>query len=202
MKVLLSAFDPFGGETINPALEVVNGVRERIGDIEVRKIEIPTIFVKSYEVLLREAQEYKPDIILAIGQAGGRYEISIERVAINIDDARIPDNAGNQPIDEVIFKDGKNAYFSNLPIKAMMQEIREAGIPSAISNTAGTFVCNHTLYALMYHIDKFKIAKKGGFIHIPYLPTQVISKPNTPYMDKQTAIRGIEIALQVCEKNQ
>lgn len=195
MKVLLSGFDAFGGEKINPALEVVKGVSEKIGDIEVRKITIPTIFRESLEVLWEEAKKYQPDVILSIGQAGGRYEISLERVAINIDDARIQDNAGNQPIDTPIFEDGKNAYFSNLPIKAMMKEIRESGIPAMVSNTAGTFVCNHVMYAVLYWIEKFKIAKKGGFIHIPYLPNQVVDKSNTPYMDKQTAIVGIEKAI-------
>lgn len=195
MKVLLSGFDAFGGEEINPALEVIKGVSESIGTIKVRKIIIPTIFKTSLEVLWQEAKSYKPDVILSIGQAGGRYEISLERVAINIDDARIKDNAGNQPIDVPIFKDGKNAYFSNLPIKAMMKEIREIGIPAMVSNTAGTFVCNHVMYAVLYWIEKFKIAKRGGFIHIPYLPQQVINKGNTPYMDKQTAIRGIEKAI-------
>lgn len=195
MKVLLSGFDAFGGEKINPALEVVKGVSEKIGEIEVHKVTLPTIFRQSLDVLWKEAQSYKPDVILSIGQAGGRYEISLERAAINIDDARIEDNAGNQPIDTPIFEDGKNAYFSNLPIKAMMQEIRELGIPAMVSNTAGTFVCNHVMYAVLYWIEKFAIAKRGGFIHIPYLPQQVIGKSNLPYMDKQTAIVGIERAI-------
>lgn len=195
MKLLLSGFDAFGGEKINPALEVVKGVSEKIGKVKVRKIMIPTIFKTSLEILWKEAQSYKPDVILSIGQAGGRYEISLERIAINLDDARIQDNAGNQPIDTPIFEDGKNAYFSNLPIKAMMQEIRGIGIPAMISNTAGTFVCNHVMYAVLYWIEKFKIAQKGGFIHIPYLPEQVMDKSNTPYMDKQMAIRGIEKAI-------
>lgn len=195
MKLLLSGFDAFGGEKINPALEVVKGVSEKIGKVKVRKIIIPTIFKTSLEVLWEEVQSYEPDVVLSIGQAGGRYEISLERVAINLNDARIQDNAGNQPIDTPIFEDGKNAYFSNLPIKAMMQEIRGIGIPAMISNTAGTFVCNHVMYAVLYWIEKFKIAQKGGFIHIPYLPEQVMDKSNTPYMDKQMAIRGIEKAI-------
>lgn len=196
MKILLSAFDPFEGEQINPALEVIKGVKEKFDGIEVRKIEIPTVFCKSYEALIKEARAYKPDVILAIGQAGGRYEITLERVAINLSDARIPDNEGNQPIDEKIFDDGENAYFSNLPLKVMMEAMKKEGIPSAVSNTAGTFVCNHVMYAILYFIHKEAVAKRGGFIHIPYMPSQVIKKPNTPYMDKQTAIRGIEIAIE------
>lgn len=195
MKVLLSGFDAFGGEKVNPALEVLKEIKEKIDGIEVRKIIIPTIFKKSLEVLWEEARKYQPDVILSIGQAGGRYEMSLERVAINLDDARIQDNAGNQPIDMPIFKDGKNAYFSNLPIKAMMKEIKGIGIPAVVSNTAGTFVCNHVMYAVLYWIEKFQISKKGGFIHIPYLPEQVLDKSNTPYMDKKTAVAGIEKAI-------
>lgn len=196
MRVLLGAFDPFGGEKINPALEAIKGVCERLGEIEIRRVEIPTVFVKSYQVLLEEARAYQPDVILVIGQAGGRYEISLERVAINLDDARIEDNEGNQPIDQRIFEDGENAYFSNLPIKAMLKEMREAGIPSAISNTAGTFVCNHIMYAMMHYIYKFQIAQRGGFIHIPYFPSQVVGRENAPCMDRQTVIKGIEIAIE------
>lgn len=195
MKVLLTGFDAFGGEKVNPALEAVNGVSEKIGTIEICKVTLPTIFRKSLETLWEEAVKHKPDVILSIGQAGGRYEISLERVAINVDDARIKDNAGNQPIDVAIFQDGRNAYFSNLPIKAMMKEIREIGIPASISNTAGTFVCNHVMYGVLYWIEKFSIAKRGGFIHIPYLPEQVIGKSNVPSMDKQMVIAGIERAI-------
>ena len=196
MRALLTGFDPFEGNSINPALEVLRDVRERIGGIEVRGIEIPTVFGKSMERILEVAKEFKPDVILCIGQAGGRYEMSLERVAINLNDARIKDNEGNQPIDEVIYADGENAYFSNLPLKAMMAEMRERGIPTAISNTAGTFVCNYVMYGVLYHIHKHNIAKKGGFIHIPYMPQQVINKPNTPYMEKERMVRGVEIALE------
>lgn len=200
MRVLLTGFDPFEGNAINPALEVVKGVRERIGEIEIKKLEIPTVFGKSIQRILEVAEEFKPDVILSIGQAGGRFEMSLERVAINLNDARIKDNDGNQPIDEVIFPDGENAYFSNLPIKAMIQEMKEANIPASISNTAGTFVCNYVMYAVLYHIAKNKIAKKGGFIHIPYMPEQVINKPNTPYMEKERMIKGVEIAIECIAK--
>lgn len=200
MRVLLTGFDPFEGNTINPALEVVKGVREKIGEIEIKKLEIPTVFGKSMERILKAAEEFRPDAILCIGQAGGRYEMSLERVAINLNDARIKDNEGNQPIDEMIYPDGENAYFSNLPIKAMMQEMREEGIPTSISNTAGTFVCNYVMYGVLYHIAKHSIAKKGGFIHIPYMPSQIINKPNTPYMEKEMMIKGVEIAIKCIAK--
>lgn len=200
MRVLLTGFDPFEGNAINPAFEVVKGVREKIGEIEIKKLEIPTVFGKSLQKILEATEEFKPDVILCIGQAGGRYEMSLERVAINLSDARIKDNEGNQPIDEVIYADGENAYFSNLPIKAMMAEMREQGIPTSISNTAGTFVCNYVMYGVFYHIAKHSIAKKGGFIHIPYMPSQIINKPNTPYMEKERMIKGVEIAIQCIAK--
>lgn len=200
MKVLLSGFDPFGGESINPALEVVKSVADKIDDIEIKKIEIPTIFKKSVDVILKEAKEFKPDAILSIGQAAGRFDISLERVGINIDDARIKDNEGNQPFDIKIYEDGENAYFSNLPLKKIMQNLKDESIPAHISNTAGTFVCNHVLYSILYHINKNKIAKFGGFIHIPYLPEQIIEKPKTPYMEKSRAIKAIEIAIKTIAK--
>lgn len=200
MKVLLTGFDPFEGNTINPALEVVKGVRSKIGEIEVQKLEIPTVFGKSIEKILEAANAYSPDMILSIGQAGGRYEITLERVAININDARIKDNEGNQPIDEAIYEDGENAYFSNLPLKAMLQKMKDTEIPTSISNSAGTFVCNSVMYGVLYHIHKHKIATKGGFIHIPYMPEQILNKPNTPYMEKERMIKGIETALECIAK--
>lgn len=115
----------------------------------------------------------KPDIVLCIGQAGGRYDMTVERLAINVDDARIEDNEGNQPIDIPVFEDGENAYFSNLPIKAMVEEIKGQGIPASISNSAGTFVCNHIMYGVLYHINKTYKNMRGGFIHVPFINEQV-----------------------------
>ena len=143
MKLLLTAFDPFGGSDVNPALEAVRLVAERIGGVEIVKLEVPTVFGKSVDTVVAEMARVRPDAVLCIGQAGGRYDLTPERVAINLDDARIPDNEGRQPVDMPIFEDGAPAYFSSLPIKAMVAEIREAGLPASVSNTAGTFVCNH-----------------------------------------------------------
>lgn len=168
MRVLLTGFDPFGGDSTNPSYEAVKRVPDTIDGIEVIKKEIPTVFRKSIEILEQSIEEYKPDIVICVGQAGGRYDITIERVAINIDDARIPDNEGNQPIDEPIFADGDAAYFSSLPIKAITNEIKKEGIPASVSNTAGTFVCNHIMYGLLYLIDKKYNNIKGGFIHVPF----------------------------------
>lgn len=200
MKVLLTGFDPFGGESINPAWEAVKLVPNMIDDIEVVKLQIPTVFDKSTEVLVEGIKEHKADIAICVGQAGGRYDVSIERVAINMDDARIKDNEGNQPIDEAIYSDGEAAYFTTLPIKAMVEEAKKAGVPSSVSNTAGTFVCNHIMYSLLYHIDKSSIAKKGGFIHVPYIPEQVIGKKNTPFMSLEMIAKGLEASIRALGK--
>ncbi len=195
-KILVTGFDPFGGEKVNPALEVIKLLPKKIGENEVRILEIPTVYKKSVEKIEKEIESYKPDYVLSIGQAGGRASISIERVAINIDDFRIKDNEGNQPIDEKIYSDGDNAYFSTLPIKAIQNEITKNGIPASISNTAGTFVCNHVFYGVRYLIEKKYKGKKSGFIHIPYLPEQVIGKVNTSSMSLDNILRGITIAIE------
>lgn len=201
MKLLITGFDPFGSETINPAWEAVKLLPNNIDGIEVIKLEIPTVFGDSIVKVLEDAKTHNPDIIICVGQAGGRPDISIERVAINLDDARIKDNNGNQPIDEKVFEDGENAYFSNLPIKAMVEEIRSSNIPASVSNTAGTFVCNHIMYAVLYQIHKHKIAKKGGFIHVPFIPEQVISKVNTPCMELTDIAKGLEASIRAIAKN-
>lgn len=196
MKVLITGFDPFGGEKINPALEAVKQLPDEIAGAEVIKVEIPTVFRKSLTHLANAIETHKPNIVICIGQAGGRFGITPERVAINIDDARIKDNDGNQPIDIAIKEDGAPAYFTNLPIKAMVKEICDFGLPASVSNTAGTFVCNHLMYGVMYLIDKKYPEMKGGFIHVPYVPNQVITKPNTPCMSVTDISKGLELAIK------
>lgn len=165
MKCLVTGFDPFGGEEINPALEAVKLLPEEINGAKIVKLEIPTVFGKSAEVVQAKIEEIQPDVVLNIGQAGGRFAISPERVAINVDDARIPDNEGNQPVDEAIQPQGQPAYFSQLPIKAMVAAMKEAGIPAVVSNTAGTFVCNHIMYQVQYMIDtKYPTLKGASFM--------------------------------------
>ena len=146
MKILVTGFDPFGGEPTNPAIESVKRIDDNIEGAEIIKLEIPTVFHKAADVVEAKIKEVKPDVVLSIGQAGGRYGIAVERVAINQDDARIEDNEGNQPIDVAIREDGAPAYFSTLPIKAMVEEIKKENLPANVSNTAGTFVCNHIMY--------------------------------------------------------
>ena len=195
MKILVTGFDPFGGDKVNPALEAVKSLPSVIHGAEIRWVEIPTVFYKSAEVLEAEIVLYQPDVVLCIGQAGGRASLTPERVAINQDDARIPDNQGNQPIDTPIRLDGEAAYFSTLPIKAMVQAINEVGLPATVSNTAGTFVCNHLMYQALYLADKKFPNMRAGFMHIPYMTEQVVNKPNTASMCLRDIVRGIEAAI-------
>lgn len=201
MKVLVTGFNPFGGESINPAYEAVKLLDNEIAGAEIVKAEIPTVFRKSIEGLEEIIEKEKPDITICVGQAGGRFEISIERIAINQDDARIPDNENNSPIDEAIFEDGENAYFAKLPIKAMVKEIIEEKIPAAVSNTAGTFVCNHLMYGLLYLIHKKYPNMKGGFIHVPFIPEQVVNKRNMAAMSLDDIVKGLSCAVKAAVEN-
>ena len=201
MKILVTGFDPFGGEPINPAIESVKKLPDNIAGAEIIKLEIPTVRKKSLEKIEKAINEHNPDIILSIGQAGGRFDISIERVGINLDDFRIPDNEGNQIIDEPIFPDGENSYFVKLPVKAMVQNVQKNNIPASVSYTAGTFVCNHVLYGVLYLIEKKYKGKKSGFIHIPFLPQQVVDKRNTPSMELNTIVKGLTAAIEAIVKN-
>ena len=201
MKILLTGFDPFGGEPVNPAEEAVKRVRDNINGVEVIKITIPTVQTKSVEAIEKAIELHNPDIVISVGQAGGRFDITPERVAINIDDFRIPDNEGNQPTDEIIQADGKAAYFSNLPVKAMVKHMNDNGIPATLSNTAGTFVCNHVMYGILYMIDKKYPNIKGGFIHVPYIPSQVVTKPNIPSMSASDITKGLELCIKAAIEN-
>ncbi|MEG0749021.1 MAG: pyroglutamyl-peptidase I [Carnobacterium sp.] len=196
MKLLVTGFDPFGGEEINPALEAVKGLEDTIKGAEIKKLEIPTVFGKAAEVVKAAIDEFNPDVVLNVGQAGGRFALTPERVAINIDDARIPDNEGNQPIDEAIQEEGNAAYFTQLPVKAMVTAIKAAGLPGAVSNTAGTFVCNHIMYQVQYLIDTKYREIKGGFIHVPFIPEQVVDKADQPFMNLTDMTKGLTAAIE------
>lgn len=202
MKILVTGFDPFGGESINPAIESVKRLPDTIAGAEIIKMEIPTVFHKSINVIDEAIKEHDPDVILSIGQAGGRYDITVERIGINCDDARIADNEGNQMIDEPVFADGPSAYFVNLPIKAMVSEIQKAGIPASVSNSAGTFVCNHITYGVRHLVETKYPGKRSGFIHIPFLPNQVLDKKGQPSMALSTIIDGLSAAIKAIVENE
>ncbi len=196
MKILVTGFDPFGGEVINPAIETVKRLPDTIGGAKIIKLEIPTVCHQSLRVIDEAIAGYDPDVVLSVGQAGGRPDITVERVGINVDDCRIPDNAGNQIVDEPIYADGPAAYFVTVPIKAMVQRIRERNIPASVSNTAGTFVCNHVTYGVCHLLAVKYPGKRSGFIHIPFLPQQAVDKKNMPSMSQDMMVEAITAAIE------
>lgn len=196
MKILITGFDPFETDKINPAIEAVKKLPNEIDSAKIVKLEIPTIFGKCADVVHQAIIDEQPDYVLNIGQAGGRYGITPERVAINFDDGRIADNSGYQPRNHTIHEDGQAAYFTELPVKAMAQAIKNIGLPSYVSTTAGTFVCNHIMYQVQYFIDKEFPNIKAGFMHIPFLPNQVINRANTPALSLDDDVKGITAAVK------
>jgi pyroglutamyl-peptidase len=195
--VLLTGFEPFNKATINPAWEAVRALEGWQGkDFRVEVRQLPCVFGQAIETITRAVDELHPDIVIAVGQAGGRAEVSVERVAINVDDASILDNAGSQPVDAAIVPDGPAAYFTTLPIKAIVHALRERGLNAGVSQTAGTFVCNHVFYGLMHHVAGRGV--KAGFIHVPFLPEQAEERAdNPPSMALDDIIAGIRAAVEV-----
>lgn len=183
-RLLITGFDPFGGEKINPAWEAVRLLPEMIGDYMLCKLEIPTVFGLAAQRVMEKAEEVKPQMILCVGQAGGRSAVTPERIGVNIRDARIPDNAGNQPRGNFCVPEGPAAYFATVPVMAMEEAIRSAGLPATVSNSAGAFVCNDVLYTLLHRYAGTDV--KVGFIHVPYLPEQ--GTPNLPLADTVKAL--------------
>ncbi len=197
MTILVTGFDPFGTDTINPALETIKKLPSSINGHRVITLEVPTVGFKSLEVIEAAVQKHDPDIVLSIGQATGRFDITVERVGINLDDYRIPDNAGQQFIDRPVFADGPDAYIVKVPVKKMVENIRAHGIPASVSLTAGSFVCNHVLYGVSHILATKYPGKKNGFIHIPCLPEQAVGKRNTPSMSQQSILDAIIYAIEV-----
>jgi pyroglutamyl-peptidase len=194
-RLLVTGFEPFGGDDHNPSASVVRALHGlEMDGARVVAAVLPCVFGGALDALDRALREWEPRLVLAVGQAAGRHELSLERVAINVDDARIPDNAGAQPVDCAVVPGGPAAYFSTLPIKAMAAALRAGGLPAGISQTAGTFVCNHVFYGLMHRLaGRPEVA--GGFMHIPLSPRQVARQPGHPSMDEALVRRGLEIAL-------
>ena len=190
-KLLITGFDPFGGASINPAWEAVKLLPDTIGDFELTKLEIPTVFGLATQKVLEKAGEIQPDVILCIGQAGGRAAVTPERIGVNIRDAKITDNAGNQPEGQFVAEDGPAAYFATVPVMAMADAIRAADLPGQVSNSAGAFVCNDTLYGLLHHFAGTEV--KVGFIHVPWLPEQ-----GSPSLDLERTAAALEAALRAC----
>ena len=191
-KLLITGFDPFGGESRNPSREAVMALPAVIGDYTLTKLEIPTVFGLAAETVLKAAAELAPDAILCVGQAGGRAAITPEVVAINLREATIPDNHGNQPKNTPVVENAPAAYFSTLPVRAMAEAVKAAGIPCALSYSAGAFVCNDLLYTLLHHYDG--TSTRVGFIHIPCLPEQ--AKEGCPSLPLGDTVRGLATAIE------
>ena len=191
--VLVTGFDPFGGQTVNPSWLAVQALHgSTVAGHRIVGVEIPTVFGQSLQALRASLRQHRPTLVLGTGQAGGRTAISLERVAINVDDASIRDNAGNQPVDTPVVADGPAAYFTTLPVKAIVKALRLRGFPSGVSQTAGTFVCNHVFYGLMHQAVGQPV--KAGFIHVPFLPEQAADRPERP---PSMALRDIVDALRI-----
>ena len=198
MRVLLTAFDPFGGETLNPAEEALKLVQAPEG-VMLYKAVISTGYRRSEDEILGLISEISPDTVICLGQAGGRRSVTPERIAVNIDDATKPDNAGEIRRGTRICENGPAAYFSTLPVETICMALNDEGIESSVSNSAGTFVCNHLMYTVLRIADTDRPGMRAGFIHVPYIPEQLEGKsPGTPSMELGKIVRGIEIALKIC----
>lgn len=197
-NILLTGFEPFGEDSVNPSWEIARALNgEIIEGATVRSVQLPCVFGESITALDKAISAFDPVLIISLGYASNRSDITPERVGINIDDARIPDNAGKRPIDTPVIAGGPPAYFSSMPIKAMTKAIRDAGVAASVSNTAGTFVCNHIGYAVMDRLAKGAAHRgaRGGFIHVPPLPEQKSRAQGTQAMDLSEQIKGIRAAV-------
>lgn len=193
-RILLTGFDAFGGDTVNPSWQAVQALHgRRIARHQVVAAQLPTVFEASLAELRRLLRLHSPALVLCVGQAGGRAALSLERVAINVNDARIADNAAAQPVDTPVVAGGPAAYFSTLPIKAMLQALQKEGLAAEVSQTAGTFVCNHVFYGLMHMLATQRGFKRtrGGFVHVPFLPGQ-----GQPHMALEDVVRGLRVAVR------
>ncbi|QKV53439.1 pyroglutamyl-peptidase I [Comamonas antarctica] len=201
LNILLTGFEPFERDTVNASWEVARALDGWTFAFEgrmatVQALQLPCVFGASATALRAAIAQHAPQLVVCLGLAGTRTEITPERVAINVDDARIPDNAGGQPIDEPIAAEGPVAYWSTLPIKAIVRDLRAAGVPASVSNTAGSFVCNHIFYALMHALAQQGNRARGGFVHLPLLPEQAARLPGAPSMALATQVEGIQQLLR------
>lgn len=205
-RLLLTGFEPFDNDGINPSWEVARALHGwSCEGVTVEAVQLPCVFGAALQRLdLALKQGPAPQLVVALGLAGGRTDITPERVAINVDDARIADNAGCQPVDCAVHDEGPAAYFSTLPIKAIVHALREAGLPASVSNTAGTFVCNHVFYGLMHRLasEPLLAGVRGGFVHLPAFPEQAARKPGTPSMALATQIEALRLLLQTALRTQ
>ena len=197
MKALVTGFDPFGGDAINPSYEAVRRLPARIGTLEVVTAELPTSFKRAMPKLRALIARVQPDIVLCVGLAADRKAISVERIAVNIDDARLPDNDGAQPIDNPVMQGGPAAYFSTLPLRRIVARLNAEKIPCELSMSAGSFVCNHVFYGLMHRVAKSKTMTNAGFVHVPALPDRHAARA----AKLSELVSALEIVLDVTRRH-
>ncbi len=198
MKILLTGFEPFGGETINPSFEAIKQLPDCIGSAEIIKVQLPVSFESSGPVLTEALETYQPDAVICVGQAGGYSGIAVERVAVNLRDATAADNCGIAPEDQPVIAGGPDAYFSSLPVKEITAALKHHGIPAFVSNSAGTYVCNNVMYTLLHLIRSRNLPIQGGFIHVPYSMEQAAHKTSSvPSMALEHMTKGLELAIDV-----
>ena len=197
MKILITGFDPFGGETVNPAYEAVKLLPDTIAGAQIIKMEIPTVFSQCGPAVEAGIREHHPDVVLNIGRAGGRSCVTVERVAVNLAEAGIPDNAGEQPMDQPLQPDGPAAYFATIPVKAVVQNVRDHGLPCHLSYSAGTYVCNCVMYNVLHLAATKYPGLRAGFLHVPYADFQTAGKPNgTPSASLASIAKALEYAVE------
>jgi pyroglutamyl-peptidase len=200
VRILLTGFEPFGGEGVNPSQAIVAALSgTTVAGCEVAGVTLPCEFGRAASELAQAIDRLRPSLVLALGQAGGRADLSLERIAINVDDARMPDNAGAAPIDLPVVAGGPAAYFTTLPVKAMVAALRAAGLPASVSQSAGTYVCNHVFYALQHRLAGSGV--RSGFMHLPLLPEQAARQPGQPSLPLQTLLEGVRVALAAASAN-
>jgi len=199
-NILVTGFDPYGKNDDNPAcrvLEIIDG--SEFDGYKIETLKVPTVYYRSIEKTVKKIVEINPEAVISVGMSQ-RKKISVERVGVNINDARIPDNEGQQPKDELIDEEGETAYFSTLPVREIYDSLIEEGIPAHISNTAGTFVCNHLMYGVLNHINKNELDIKAGFIHVPMMPEQTLDK-DKPSMCLDLTVKAVEIVVKTTIEN-
>ena len=198
--VLVTGFEPFGGESINPSWEVCQRLPREIAGLRVETCRVPCVFRRSIEAVCEAIERTRPALVVSLGLAPGRTHVGVERVAINVDDARIADNAGGRPIDEPIAAEGPPAYFATLPVKAMVAALRSAGVPAEVSNSAGTYVCNHLMYGVLHFLAARRMPARAGFIHLPFAAEQALDRRDTPSLPLATMAAGIEAAIAAAHR--
>ena len=199
MKVLITGFEPFKKEKVNPSWEVCKRLSEEIEGMHIAVRKLPVVFDEARKKAAEYFNNVNPDVVLHLGEAGGRTHISVERIAVNRDDAEIKDNKGLKREDNPIEPEGEDGYFATIPVVKVVEALKKAGIPAVVSNSAGTYLCNHVFYGTLHHVKKENLSTKVGFIHLPYLPEQTVDKPRKASMSLELMVEAVKVAVRECK---